>query len=300
MKQKRLALIGVLNIYLLLTMSCVGVKGTQKRLIEAEEATKIQFIRNATVKISFQHTKVLIDPILADEGTEAPIPFSNTIKNPTIDLPFDKYDVIKDVNAILLTHYHADHFDAEAERILPKNILIFCQPGDDHKLKEKGFNNVQVIQNTFNWRGITISRFSASHHKGATGEMPFGESSSFNLQNNEENIFITGDAIFDEKLKTSLSIVKPSIIIANTGECQFTEPNPVLKPHIEMTLTKSELKQIVEYFPLSRVIAVHMDAINHCSLTKVELDAYIEKEKLTKRILIPREGDILLYSQVIK
>lgn len=33
-------------------------------------------------------------------------------------------------------------------------------------------------------------------------------------------------------------------------------------------------------FPLSRVIAVHTDAINHCSLTKVELDAYIEKENI--------------------
>ncbi len=81
---------------------------------------EIRFIRSATVTVTYENIKILVDPILADGGTEPPISFSNQIKNPTIQLPLDKNQLIKDVSAVLLTHYHEDHFDAEAERILPK------------------------------------------------------------------------------------------------------------------------------------------------------------------------------------
>jgi L-ascorbate metabolism protein UlaG (beta-lactamase superfamily) len=248
----------------------------------------LQHIRSATVKLSYNNIKILIDPILADKGTEAPIFYSNNIKNPTSALPFNKTEVIKDVNAILLTHYHSDHFDGEAERFLPKNMLIFCQPGDDKKLQQKGFTNTQVIDSSFTWKGITISRFKASHYKGANGELPFGESSSYYIS---AGVFITGDAIFDERMKVSLKATQPAIIVANTGECQFTQENPLLAPGTTMTLTAKELKELATYMPLSTIVAVHMDAINHCSLTKTELRKFIESEHLEARIKVPNEGE---------
>lgn len=77
--------------------------------------------------------------MLSDVGMLPPIPLtSNRMKNPLIPLPVEINGLIKDVDAILLTHYHSDHFDKAAENILPKNILIFCQPDDDKKLKKMG------------------------------------------------------------------------------------------------------------------------------------------------------------------
>ncbi len=154
-------------------------------------------------------------------------------------------------------HYHPDHFDLETERILPKDILIFCQPSDEKHLKEKGFSNLQVIDSVFNWQEITISRFPARHYKGATGAPPFGESSSYFLQTKNEGVFFTGDAIFDDRLKASLTATQPKLIIANTGECQFTEENPVLAPGITMTLTRIELNEMTRLLPESKIIAVH-------------------------------------------
>ncbi|MGN7824233.1 MBL fold metallo-hydrolase [Chitinophaga sp. 22536] len=254
---------------------------------------QIQLIRQATVKITMHQQHLLIDPVLADEGTEPPIFFSNERKNPTIGLPFHRDSVLKNVDAILLTHYHPDHFDMAAEKYVPKDMLIFCQPGDDAKLKEKGFTHTQVIDSTMTWQGISFHRYLSSHYPGANGEPPFGISSSWYLQSGASGVFITGDAILDDLLKSSLLATKPPIVIANTGECHFTRENPVLAPGITMTLTTGELKAITQLLPAATVVAVHMDAINHCSLTKAELRQYVAKEKLQKRIRVPNEGEVL-------
>ncbi|SKA37963.1 L-ascorbate metabolism protein UlaG, beta-lactamase superfamily [Chitinophaga eiseniae] len=252
---------------------------------------QVQLIRSATVKITINHRHLLTDPILADKGTEPPIFFADERKNPTIDLPFHHDSILKDVDAILLTHYHPDHFDGAAEKYVPKDMLIFCQPGDDAKLKEKGFTNTRVIDSLVTWEGVSFHRFLSSHYPGANGEPPFGISSSYYLQSPDGAVFITGDAILDDKLKASLITTKPPIVIANTGECHFTRENPVLAPGITMTLTTGELKAITRLLPATTVIAVHMDAINHCSLSKADLRRYVAGEKLQNRIKVPQEGE---------
>lgn len=254
---------------------------------------QIQLVRSATVKITIHQQHLLIDPILADEGTEPPVFFADERKNPTIGLPFHRDSVLKNVDAILLTHYHPDHFDAAAEKYVPKDMLIFCQPGDDAKLKEKGFTNTSVIDSSANWQGISFRRFLSSHYPGDNGEPPFGISSSWYLQSGTSAVFITGDAILDDRLKASLTATRPPIVIANTGECHFTRENPVLAPGITMTMTTGELKAITQLLPATTVIAVHMDAINHCSLSKADLRRYVATEKLQKRIRVPNEGEMV-------
>ncbi|MGG6232081.1 MBL fold metallo-hydrolase [Tenacibaculum sp. SDUM215027] len=259
-----------------------------------ETVTKLQYIRQATVLLEVNSKKIVIDPVLSDKGRQDPIPFSNEKRIPMNDLPISKNRIIQQADAVLITHYHPDHFDADAEKLLPKDILIFCQPFDVEKLKSKGFTNLQSIEEVVTWSGISIKRYEAHHHEGATGAMPFGESSSFSLRFKEETIFITGDAVLDNLLKKALKSEKPTHIIANTGECTFSKPNPVLEPGKYMTLTKEELLSIATNNE-AIVVAIHMDAINHCGLTKDQFRLFLqEKEKLIQdKILVPNEGDVL-------
>jgi L-ascorbate metabolism protein UlaG (beta-lactamase superfamily) len=258
----------------------------------------VQLVRSATVVVSHEipggaRRRLLIDPVLADPGTEAPIAYSNTLNNPRIALPIDKRQLLAGVDAVLITHAHPDHFDQEAERILPRDMLIFCQPYDERGLRDKGFENLRVVTTTVAWDGMTLSRFPASHYPGATGAPPFGVSSSYLLQTPDDAVFVTGDAILDDKLRTSLATARPPLIVANTGACQFSQANPVLAPGVTMTLTAEELKQIATSMPSAKIVAVHMDAINHCPLTKAALRTYVDAERLGDRILVPSEGDVV-------
>ena len=289
---------------LLAFAGCAPAGRASKSARETDELVTMQFIRSATVLVTYRKSnhevvKILVDPILADEGTEPPIDYSNGIKIPMMALPMPKERLIAGLNAVLLTHDHPDHFDREAERVLPKNTLIFCQPYDEKRLREKGFSNLRVVSDVLRWEGLTISRFLARHHAGAMGAPPFGESSSFLLQTKDESLFFTGDAILDDRLKSSLLASRPKVIVANTGECQFTKPNPVLAPGITMTLTAAELKEIARILPESTIFAVHMDAINACPMTKRALRGYVGREGLDRRVFVPNEGDVMFSSAAI-
>ncbi|REH52416.1 L-ascorbate metabolism protein UlaG (beta-lactamase superfamily) [Tenacibaculum gallaicum] len=282
------------NQLLILVLTIISACKTTNNAIK-ETVTKMQYIRQATVLLEVNSKKILIDPVLSDKGTQDPIPFSNDKRIPMNDLPILKEKIIEQSDAVLITHYHPDHFDADAEKLLPKDILIFCQPFDVEKLKSKGFTNLQSIEQVVNWSGISIKRYEAHHHEGATGAMPFGESSSFSLTFKEKTIFITGDAVLDGLLKNALKIEKPTHVVANTGECTFSKPNPVLEPGKHMTLTKEELLSIAVENTKAILIAIHMDAINHCGLTKEELRLFLkEQEKsIQDKMLIPNEGEVL-------
>ncbi len=284
---KKIFLINLL--FLTLFFSCANLKKTSL------SNSSFQFIRQATFTLTIGSKKILVDPVLSKQGELDPIPFSNSIRNPKNKLPISAEKLINNVDAILITHYHPDHFDIASETLIPKDKKIFCQPYDLKKLNSKGFTNVTSIEHAIEWESIKFKRFRVRHHKGATGAPPFGESSSFSISNNAKTIFVTGDAILDSSLEYAITDTDPDFIVANTGECTFNIMNPVLPPGVHMTLTKEELISISEKYKGAQIIAIHMDAINHCSLSKEDLKEYVslQENSIKERFKIPSEGNII-------
>ncbi len=96
----------------------------------------IQFVRHATCLININNKRILLDPMLSDVGMLPPVPLSTRkLRNPMIPLPFGKEKLLQNMDAILLSHNHFDHFDKEAINVIPKDTLILCQPGDNKYLK---------------------------------------------------------------------------------------------------------------------------------------------------------------------
>lgn len=86
----------------------------------------IQQIRNATVVIEYAGKKFLIDPILAKKGAYPPYPNSlrQDQNNQLVSLP-TSIDQLINVDAVIVTHLHVDHFDEVAKDVLPKAIKMF-------------------------------------------------------------------------------------------------------------------------------------------------------------------------------
>lgn len=122
-----------------------------------EEYIKMQFtqIRNATLKINYAGKKILIDPWLAKKGA---VPgFGGTIndhiRNPTAELPMPINEIV-DVDAVILTHDHPDHWDEAAKNAIPKDMPFFVQHEKDaQEVRSAGFSNVRVLDESNDYEG---------------------------------------------------------------------------------------------------------------------------------------------------
>lgn len=89
-------------------------------------------IRNATVKINYAGKKILIDPWLTKKGAAPGFggTINDHIRNPTTDLPMPVNEIV-DVDAVILTHDHPDHWDDAAKNTIPKDVPFFVQHEKD-------------------------------------------------------------------------------------------------------------------------------------------------------------------------
>lgn len=96
---------------------------------------KFRQIRSATSIVTFGGRRFLIDPMLSPANTYPPVPDAPVSGqgNPTYDLPCE-VETLFDVDAIIVTHWHFDHFDDLAMKILPKNHPLFLQSEEEAAL----------------------------------------------------------------------------------------------------------------------------------------------------------------------
>ena len=95
---------------------------------------KFQQIRSATSIVHFGGKRFLIDPMLADQGTYPDVPETTSTGrvNPDCDLPCP-INSLFDVDAVIVTHLHFDHFDAVAAEVLqdPDGLFTVRRGGAD-------------------------------------------------------------------------------------------------------------------------------------------------------------------------
>ena len=81
-----------------------------------------------------------------------------------VELPVPVEEVLKDLEAVILTHTHLDHWEAHAARLIPKYIPIFVQHAADKKLvQSQGFHDVRVTGIKTPFKGITITKTGGQH-----------------------------------------------------------------------------------------------------------------------------------------
>jgi L-ascorbate metabolism protein UlaG (beta-lactamase superfamily) len=192
--------------------------------------------------------------------------------------------MLANAEAVMVTHTHRDHFDDYAMQILPHDIQLFCQPLDEEKIRTAGFTNAQSIDKTIEWNNITINRTPGRHGTGEIGEK-MGPVSGFVLQTeNEPSLYITGDTIWCAEVKEVLETYHPQIVLCFAGAAQFSSGDPI-------TMTKEDIVQVYKHAPAAKVVVVHMEAWNHCPLSRQELKRYLAANNLTGQVCVPDDGE---------
>ena len=232
---------------------------------------RITLVRNATLIVEVAGRRVLVDPMLDDAAARPPIEGTrNPVANPTAPLPFPAEDVVRGLDAVIVTHRHRDHLDARGEELVPRDVPVFCQPEDEEALRELGLD-VRPIVDALDWDGLTISRTPARHGTGRVAEL-LAPVSGFVL----DDLYLAGDTVWYGAVEETIARHHPRVAVVNAGGAEFVEGGLIV-------MGADDVREVVARVPT--VIAVHMEAINHCFLERASLAAAVPG------VLIPRDGE---------
>lgn len=245
---------------------------------------KIQLLRHATLLVEIAGKTLLVDPMLSEKEAMPPIVNSaNDRRNPLVSLTAPA-DYLNKTDAVLLTHTHRDHFDDAAAQILPKAKPVLCQPDDEAKLKDLGFANVLPITTDIVWKGIRIARTGGQHGTGEIGQKMAPVSGYILSAPMEPVLYIAGDTIYCTDVETALENHQPGIMVVNGGGARFNIGDPI-------TMTAEDVEKVLQFAPATKVMVVHLDAINHCLTTRADFRAYFASHPQRERISIPVDGE---------
>ena len=272
--------------------------GETQPISVAQSAVQLQEIRNATVKITYADTTFLIDPMLSKKGTYPG--FKNTyrseLRNPLVDLPMSTDDVLAGVDAVIVTHTHLDHWDDAAQQLIPKNIPLFAQNQSDAEIiRKQGFKDVRILDGHTVFGGVTLSKIGGQHGTDKMYAAPMvaqllGEAMGVVFQFSQyKTLYLAGDTIWRPEVDQALAQFKPEIIVLNAGYARLTGFDD------SIIMGKDDVLKASKLMPKSKVVAVHMDAINHMSLSRKELKQFVHANRIDSHVAIPQDGESLKF-----
>jgi len=250
---------------------------------------KIHFLRHATFLLDVNGVTLLVDPMLSPKDAMDPVGNAATTQRiPMVDLPLDDDSLRKrlaSIDGVIVTHTHRDHWDARAKELLAKDIPLICQPSDKEAHASSGFTNVLPVDDTIQFKGLKIHRTGGQHGTGEIGQK-MGKVSGFVVEYNGRRLYIAGDTIWCPEVAAALKQHAPSFVIVNAGAAQFLQGDPI-------TMSGDDVVTVCGAVPSAKVIAVHMDTVNHCLLKRTDLQKILADKKLNKQCAIPADGEVL-------
>jgi L-ascorbate metabolism protein UlaG (beta-lactamase superfamily) len=263
---------------------------------------RLTLLRNATILLEHAHPSsaasprgsdpfgsatLLVDPMLADRGANGTIPgTAPPVPNPLVALPRPAEEVAAAATHALVTHLHQDHFDAAAQRLLPDALPIACAPAHVGGVRGGGFTDVAVIEDRAAFAGFDVTRVAARHaldeHEG-----PLGPVSGYVLRaDGAPCVHVASDCVWCPELAEVISTERPDVIVVNAGGARFTTGGPI-------TMTAEDVIAVARHCREALVVAVHLEALNHCPLTRDALARTVAAAAVEDRVVIPADGECL-------
>ena len=115
----------------------------------------------------------------------------------------------------------------------------------------------------------------------------------------QEPIYIAGDTVWHPEVEAEIQKHKPGTIVLNTGGASLeTDVNRISYPWVkadpEIIMNKEDVEKAYKVAPQAKIITVHMDAINHMTVTRKDMKKFVEEKGLGSRVHIPQDGEVIV------
>lgn len=250
---------------------------------------KIQLIRNATMRIDYAGQTILTDPCLAEVGS---LPsYAGREQNPTSAMPMSVEQVLSQINLVLVSHLHKDHFDPDAKDRVPKDTPIYCRAEDAGQLKKWHFSSIHPIDKSTACNGILIEAVPARHGTSAGVLRDMGTTCGFVLQSGTEpTVYWAGDSVWYEGVADTIARWQPQVILTHSGGAVWNRDEFIV-------MDAKQTINVCQAAPASQVVAIHLEAFDHCTVTRADLRNSARGAGISDdRLLIPADGEEIVIS----
>lgn len=264
----------------------------------ATRSVQVQQIRNATARIEYAGKTFLLDPFLARKGAYPGFPgtFNSQLRNPLVELPMPAEDIMKGVDAVIVSHTHLDHWDGGDHQFIPKAIPLFVQDEADARLiRSQGYTNVRILGENTLFEGVQLSKTGGQHGTDdmyANKQLAEGLGKAMGIvfqAPGAKTVYVVGDTIWRSEVDQALARFKPEVIILNAGDARMVGFTG------SIIMGKDDVLHAAQRMPNATIVATHMDAINHMTLSRKELKEHVRQHGIQGRVRIPADGDILKF-----
>lgn len=248
---------------------------------------RITLLRHATIIVELGGRRILVDPMLDPAGARAPVRGTPEPRpNPLVPLPVTPEEAVAGVDAVMLTHTHEDHLDAAGVTALPRHLPFFCQPEDLPELTPLGFSGLRPLPDApAAWEGLNLARTRGRHAHDDRMAAGLGPVSGVALSApGEPAVLVAGDTVWCPELDAAIAAHRPQWIVVNAGAARFVEGGLI-------TMGAEDVITVARAAPGAIVVAVHMEAINHCLESRADLAGAVAAAGLAGRVLIPADGE---------
>ena len=109
---------------------------------------------------------------------------------------------------------------------------------------------------------------------------------------NAPTLYVAGDTIWRPEVEQAITTHNPDVIVLNTGagKLKAFPDNPIL-------MSKEDTLVAAQLAPDAKIVAVHMDALHHMTVSRAQLREYLVENKLGERVDVPEDGDTLTFTK---
>ncbi|MBL3824287.1 MULTISPECIES: MBL fold metallo-hydrolase [unclassified Marinobacter] len=257
---------------------------------------KITQLRNATVIIEANNRVILLDPMLAPKGSIPALKYltRRRQRNPLVELPENANALLERVTHCLITHCqkgHFDHLDRAAVKWLREHqVPTICMQDDADYLVRKGLK-VSVLEPRDDeqaFLGGTILPIPCVHGYGLVGNLMAHGHGFFIRLPGEPSLYIAGDTVLTEEVKKCLTHRQPDVSVLPAGGARFDLGDEIIMGGDEV-IAASHLSSGI-------VVANHLEALDHCPVSRKNLARLCQRENLQGKLLIPADGQTLTFA----
>lgn len=246
----------------------------------------IQQIRNATLKIRYEGITFLIDPWLQDQGAgfsaKAVRREMQGVKCPMNALPESPESILRDIDYVLVTHLHFDHFSPD---YLSQDLRIIAQNHEDaEKIREMGFRYAAAFESESLTIGdVAIHKTKAVHGDNDGIVKKMGEVCGYVFEApGEKCLYIAADTVYCSEVEQTIKKHHPEVIILNC--CEATTPLG------RLIMNLSDIEKVCQAAPQAIVITSHLNSVNHALLTRKDIIEFANESGFS-RLRIPEDGE---------